>query len=126
MVVLKELALADQQLNMNVLENPAWYALNSHHFNLGLFQGKAARYQVGVFSVGAVSDQSRAAFEDLRGLLAEDETIYAVGPLPEELSGWQVLSQANAPQVQSSWHRKGNNQEPGASIFPVCVIQTMQ
>jgi hypothetical protein len=41
-------------MNVKLLDNPAWYALNSHHRHLAIWGNIAARYQPGTLISGAM------------------------------------------------------------------------
>lgn len=86
-------------MSLNDLDNPGWHALNSHHRHLAVSADLAVRYPSDTFFTGAMLENSADAFDDLRSLVEIDETIGVVGPLPEDLPGWQVLFKGRAPQM---------------------------
>ena len=86
-------------MNLNDLDNPGWHALNSCHQHLSIRGEMAARYQPDTFQVAAMPQNSISAFNDLKNMVAADETLFIVGTLPKNLHGWQVLQSGNAPQM---------------------------
>ena len=82
-----------------LLDNPGWYALNSHHRHLAILGNDAARYQPDIFDLGATPHNSAEEFESLRSLVEIDEIVYVGGSLPGTLSGWEVIRQNQLPQM---------------------------
>ena len=86
-------------MSLNDLDNPGWHALNSYHLHLSLCGDIAARYQPDTFMAVAMPENSISGFNDLKNLVAVNETIFIVGPLPKILDGWQVLQSVKVPQM---------------------------
>jgi predicted GNAT family acetyltransferase len=61
--------------NSTKLDNAIWYSLKSKHSGLALTHGSAARYPAAVSVFAALRDGSPSAFEDLRKLVADNETV---------------------------------------------------
>ena len=86
-------------MNLTLLDNPIWYALNSHQRHLA-WRGKlAARYQPGVSDAAAMLEYNTLGFNDLSSLVETDETLGVVGSLPKELTGWEILQVGQFPQM---------------------------
>lgn len=45
-------------MNQNLLDNPGWYALNSHHRHLAIWGKMAVQYQPGTLVVGAMPENN--------------------------------------------------------------------
>ncbi len=87
-------------MNLNMLDNPIWHALNSHHRHLAVRGDIALRYQSDVAIAAALPESNSKGFNDLRNLLEMDEAIgLVVDSLPEALPGWQVLQISRVPQL---------------------------
>lgn len=86
-------------MSVTLLDNPGWYALNSHHRHLAIWGNIAARYQSDMFMVAAMPENNALGFDDLRSLVEIDEMIYVLGELPEDLSGWEVKRTDQYPQM---------------------------
>lgn len=86
-------------MNTLLLDNPAWYALHSHHQHLARKAKSAVRYQPGIFIAAAMLENSIHGFRDLKSLVEMDETIGVLGSLPDALSGWEVIYTVQIPQM---------------------------
>jgi ribosomal protein S18 acetylase RimI-like enzyme len=86
-------------MNRSLLDNPGWYALNSHHRNLAIWGKIAVRYQPGTLIAGAMPENTTSGFSDLRDLVKNDETIGVLGSLPENLPGWEIIQTGVIPQM---------------------------
>jgi hypothetical protein len=86
-------------MNGKLLDNPAWYALNSHHRHLEIWGNIAARYQPGTLIAGAMPDNDIFGFDDLGNLVEIGEAIFVIGILPETLPGWEVILSGRYPQM---------------------------
>lgn len=74
------------------LDNPIWYALNSHHSSFRLAAGLAARYMAEVSRFAALARPGPSAFRDLATLVQPDETValFTAEPL-DAPAEWDVL-----------------------------------
>jgi ribosomal protein S18 acetylase RimI-like enzyme len=86
-------------MDLNLLDNPGWYALNSHHRHLAIWGKIAARYQPGTLVAAAMFVYNLSGFSDLRDLVEMGESIGVLGALPEDLPGWEVLETGLIPQM---------------------------
>ena len=87
-------------MNLNLLDNPIWHALNSHHRHLAIRGDISVRYQSDVAKAAAMPEISTAGFEDLASMVGIDDIIALIGePLPENLAGWQVLQDSRVSQM---------------------------
>ena len=94
-------------MNLNLIDNPVWHALNSYHRHLAIRGEIAARYQPDIFIVSAMPENSRSGFDDLRNLVEVDELIAVIGKFPKDLVGWEIgdhfpLSQMICENLKSS------------------------
>lgn len=86
-------------MNLSPLDNPIWHALNSHHQHLAVRGESAVRYPPDMLGAVAISENSSAALNNLRGLVETNEIIGIFGSVPEDLSGWEVLQIDQARQL---------------------------
>lgn len=87
-------------MDLNVLDNPTWHALNSHHRHLAIQGDIAIRYQPDLFTVAAIPEGNALGLDDLRNLVEIGEvTSLFGGSLPENLTGWKVLRVFSIPQM---------------------------
>jgi len=86
-------------MSVDSLDNPAWYALNSHHRHLAVWGEFAVRYQPGILSGAAMPEYTDSGFNDLRSLVEIGETIGILGSSLEDIAGWQVLQNGQIPQM---------------------------
>lgn len=85
---------------LNLLDNPIWHALNSHHRHLAIQGDIAIRYQPDLFSVAAIPEGNTLGVDDLRSLVEVGEVISLFGgSLPENLTAWKVLRVFHIPQM---------------------------
>jgi len=74
------------------LDNPIWWALNSHHSALKRQHGLAARYPSDVSRLSGLAEPTRKVFADLQALTPVGETASLFTAEPVDVpSGWQVL-----------------------------------
>ncbi len=59
--------------------NPVWHALQTRHRHFAITDGDACRYPADVTPFAAVAAPTTAALEQLRGLLAPDESLWLIG-----------------------------------------------
>ena len=87
-------------MNLSLLDNPIWHALNSHHRHLAIRGDTSVRYQSDVAKAAAMPENNTAGFDDLASLVGIDDIIALIGePLPENLTGWQVLQDERVSQM---------------------------
>jgi len=86
-------------MNLALLDNPGWHALNGYHRHLAIRGKIAARYQPETFLVAAVPENNPLGFIDLRNLVEIDEVIAVFGKLPDVLPGWEILESNHYPQM---------------------------
>ena len=96
----------------HVLDNPCWFALNSHHARFALGTDLAKRYPPEVTTTAAFVDYSDAALHDLRQIVAAGEPIIVFeANLPKDFVGWtiqqpfrvdQLVCETRLPQPESS------------------------
>ncbi len=58
--------------------NPVWHALHGPHRHLAVFEGDACRYPADVSPFAAIEAPTSRALDDLRTLLAPDESVWIV------------------------------------------------
>ena len=86
-------------MDLTVLDNPAWHALNSHHQHLAIWGEIAVRYQPGILAGAALPEITLEGLNDLRRLVEIDETITLIDDIPADiLNGWQHLWTGYIPQ----------------------------
>jgi len=87
-------------MDLKLLNNPIWHALNGHHRHLAIRGDVAARYEYDTFAVGAMPQSNARGYDDLRSLVDVGEVIALFGgSLVEDLSGWDVLQDTQIPQM---------------------------
>jgi ribosomal protein S18 acetylase RimI-like enzyme len=86
-------------MNLALLDNPGWYALNSYHQSLAIWGKVAARYQPGTLLAAAMPENNNIGFNDLKNLVENGESIFVVGSLPNDLPGWEIESSNFVPQL---------------------------
>ncbi len=86
-------------MNLSLLDNPVWHALNSHHQHLAIRAEDAMRYQPGFVGAVAIAENSNVGLNNLRDLVETNEIIGIFGALPEDRSGWEVLQIDQARQL---------------------------
>ncbi|MEE8398385.1 MAG: GNAT family N-acetyltransferase [Desulfobacterales bacterium] len=87
-------------MDLDLLDNPIWHALNSHHRHLALRGDIAVRYAKEIFAVAALPQSNSPGLEDLARLVEVGEiTSLFGGSLPENLAGWEVLQDTHLPQM---------------------------
>ena len=100
-------------MDITLLDNPRWHALNSHQRHLAVWGKIAVRYQPGVLKGAALQDNDPAGFLDLIRLVEPDETIGMLGmTLPEDLPGWQVMWEGLVPQMVCEQLKPASRVEP--------------
>ncbi len=104
-------------MDFNLLDNPVWHALNSHHHHLAIWGGVAARYQPGIFVAAAMSNNSSREFDHLRSLVEPQEIIGVAGLLPEISSGWQTV------QVTQAWQMIYEDPQPAPQADAVMLTE---
>lgn len=106
------------------LNNPFWFALTTEQQSLGYRVGKAARYREGMSPFVAVAEWSQDAFDDLRALVSDGETVYlgdGEGDVPDGVrshatpNGWRI--DREMPIAQMIWDG-GALPEPVADFAP--------
>lgn len=80
-----------------VFSNPVWHALQGPHRHLAIANGSAARYPADVCPFVAIAAPTRPSFDDLRSLLAGDETVW-IADHGRHVAGLDVV--ASLPCVQ--------------------------
>jgi hypothetical protein len=74
-------------MSLNDPDNPGWNALNSHHLHMSIWGDFAARYQPDIFMAAAMPENTISGFDDLKNIVAVDESIFIVGTIPKNLVG---------------------------------------
>ena len=78
-------------VDFELLDNPVWNSLRMGHSDMAIRNGSAARYPADISPLVGLSDIGPQAFDDLRALVAPDETIGLVSPEAcEPPHGWAV------------------------------------
>ena len=72
---IKSRTMQGQTFSVDVLDNPIWFALTTHHESLALSHGSARRYPKTVSPFAALLKPTPHAFEDLRSLVTPDERV---------------------------------------------------
>jgi len=85
-------------MNLTLLDNPIWQALNSYHRHLAIFGKFAACYQPEIFFVSGMAENNSPGFDDLRNLVEIDELTAVIGKLPNNLPAWEI--EENFPLAQ--------------------------
>ncbi len=86
-------------MNVSLLDNPVWHALNSYHAHLAIRGEGAVRYPPDVFPAAATLENSSPEFTNLKDLVAPNEIVGVWGALPGDLSGWEVIFIDQARQL---------------------------
>lgn len=86
-------------MNLSLLDNPIWHALNSYHDHLAIRGEGTSRYPPDILGVAALPENSRVGFTKLRGLVENNELVGVAGSLPKDLSGWEVVHSDQAWQL---------------------------
>ena len=86
-------------MNESTLDNPIWYSLQSVHRDFSIQNQFAARYPADVLIGACVSEETLAAFNELRKLFEVGETTYLAGTIPDGVEGWEVTSSAPIHQM---------------------------
>ena len=74
----------------HVLDNPAWYALNSYHAHFASGTDLVKTYPPEVMPVSALVDHSEAAFADLERVIKKGEITIVIGPNSPQIPGWTI------------------------------------
>lgn len=82
-----------------LLNNPAWYALQTTHRHLALGTADVQRYPATVLPFIAYKHGTTAALSDLEPWLAPQESVYIVGALPALPDGWEVTGRLECMQM---------------------------
>lgn len=87
-------------MNLSLLDNPGWHALNSHHQHLAIRGKIAARYPPDVLMGVAMPKYDQAGFEDLATIVSPGEIVAIIveSPMPP-IHGWQIVQQEPLPQM---------------------------
>ncbi|MGE7778271.1 GNAT family N-acetyltransferase [Chitinophaga sp. NPDC101104] len=88
-------------INLHMLDNPAWHALNGPQLHLAKVSGGGARYFPEVVPFAAVARPDESCATELNGLLVPGETFYLIGELPPLQPGWQIKHQLPCLQMIS-------------------------
>src|SRR4026208_59167 len=102
-------------MNLSLLDNPVWHALNSYHDHLAIRGEGTVRYPPDIFSAAATLENSSLEFTNLRGLVETNEIIGVLGALPEGLPGWEVIF---IDQARQFIHE---NLKPAKRVDPVVL-----
>lgn len=86
-------------MNLTYLDNPGWYALNSHHSHLAIKGKIAARYQPDTVIGAAMLENNTIGFRDLEDLVEVDEMMAVFGSIPTEMTGWEIMETVKVPQM---------------------------
>ncbi len=86
-------------MNVSLLDNPVWHALNSHHAHFAIRGEEAVRYPPDVFPAAAMLEHSSPGFTNLKDLVAPNEIVGVFGAPPGDLSGWEVIFIAQVTQL---------------------------
>jgi len=86
-------------MDLTLLDNPGWHALNSHHRHLAIWGKIAVRYQPGTLIAAAMPENDNVGFNDLKSLVDADELIAVLGRLPDDLPGWEIAESSHIPQM---------------------------
>jgi len=62
-------------MNLALLDNPGWHALNSYHRHLAIWGKVAVRYQPGTLFAAAMPENDIVGFSDLANLIEIEEMI---------------------------------------------------
>jgi len=77
--------------NMEImLDNPAWWALNSYHASFAVGGDQAKRYRPGILPFAACRSASQNSIDDLDPLITTDESFYLIGDLPPLPATWVI------------------------------------
>ncbi|WP_126247404.1 GNAT family N-acetyltransferase [Chitinophaga rhizosphaerae] len=87
--------------NLQMLDNPAWHALNGPQLHLANVSGGGARYLPEVVPFAAVARPDESSAKELNGLLVPGDTFFLIGELPPLQSGWQIKHQLPCLQMIS-------------------------
>jgi ribosomal protein S18 acetylase RimI-like enzyme len=77
-------------MNITLLDNFIWNALNGYHKHLAIWGKIAARYQPETLPLGAMPEYNSSGFDDLSSLVEPGEMIAIGGSFINELSGWEI------------------------------------
>jgi ribosomal protein S18 acetylase RimI-like enzyme len=86
-------------MNLSLLDNPIWHALNSYHDHLAIRGEGTVRYPPDILGAVAMPENSRVGFINLRGLVETNESVVVLGPRSEDLPGWEVVHMDQAWQL---------------------------
>jgi len=84
---------------MILLDNPAWWALNSLQASFAVGNGLARRYRPDILPFAAVAEPSVEAVRDLDVLVKEGEHLFLIGGLPPLPRGWTVEAELPCAQM---------------------------
>ena len=100
-------------MTLDLLDNPVWHALNSHHRHLAIWSKKAVRYQPGTLIAAAMQGNYGPGFSDLRNLVEVGEVIAVIGSLPKKLPDWEIIESNLVSQMVC------DNLQPAPSVDAV-------
>jgi GNAT superfamily N-acetyltransferase len=85
--------------NFNVLDAPIWNALTNEHREFALGNGLARRYPPFIGPLTALSEQSDAAYSELRELAGSDVTAQFLDKAWEPRRGWSIVRDGTMDQM---------------------------
>lgn len=85
----KRIGKRERKMNLSLLDNGIWHAINSYHQHLAIKGKSAGYYKQDVFFGAAMPANKPEEFSELRDLVSIDETIGVVGSIPKNIDGWE-------------------------------------
>jgi GNAT superfamily N-acetyltransferase len=86
-------------MSTHLLENPFWWAINSHHTRLAERDELAGRYLPEVAPFAGVSTADAVAAAQLEKLVKPGESVFLLGLVPELGPAWTVNNRTLLPQM---------------------------
>jgi len=80
------------EIGLDLLDNPAWYALTGEQREFGVAGSLAARYRADVSPIAAVADYSIEATNELAELVMPDEIVAVIKAGPVDTGVWRELT----------------------------------
>lgn len=111
-------------IDLTMLDNPAWHALNGPQAHLSKVSGSGARYLPEVVPFAAVASPEAESARQLDGLLAPGGSFFLIGELPPLASGWMVRSQL--PCLQMISERLPEAPDPAVSIIDLTPAEAAE
>jgi ribosomal protein S18 acetylase RimI-like enzyme len=109
------------ELPEELFADPIWHALRTRHRHLALAAGDARRYPADVAPFASLAAPERSAWEDLRSLLVEGESVWLALPAPPVVATPGLRLEGSLECVQMALPVGFDVPEPSPEVQPMSV-----